>query len=710
MLTVVPIKSSSVSKGYYLQQDGGYYIENQEDKTLYQWYGEGADKLGLNDSIDLKVHTEVFSGNLPNGVQIGKRSADGVYQGRPGYDLTFSLNKDLSLIICCSENKALSDYFLQAHISSVKTALNQIEKNTQAKITVDGKTEFQYTKNMIAALCTHFSSRAGDPDIHTHALIANATERSDGNWRALATDMSRQHGFFEMVRDNAVFFGSIYQNEMARATKKMGFSVEPIYKNGLFRIRGFSDDIRDHFSKRRKQIEEIVDALSPNIKINKNLYEQIAKHSKADKEVMGSKEFIKKSKNSMNEFLQHTHTVKGFDDLIDQCKLSIKIKPFSNANNNKKSAEILRDAIDHQLQFQNSLKINQIILKAMSFSIGECSYQDYTKNILELIKSGYLIRNGDGYTTEQSMCKEENLTNLVFKTLPKGMRAQITTPPDQKNMRKTLMDSLSQSRLCVISEPKNLEDKENLLSHLIADLKAQHKSVTLLAANKMIGNHYNGSICSKDESIWKRLKNIAKDDLAKGIHSFLFHYENEIKMPLNNLFSKNGKEVFIVDDAKRLSFDVVQKLLSLTEKRQANIIFLKNNEGKSNLFTGNPFEVIEKIGINKIETSKIYQQSKINIKAQVTIETTNANTLDKQNSRQMQSAKTIANELCLNNEATLVLSSSKKSAEKLNQLIRDELIAMNKIDGKQHSIKISESLYLTEQAQKYWPFPTYSLI
>src|SRR3989338_1542428 len=231
MLSVVPIKQSSIASSYYLKQDGGYYIEDGNNKDLYQWFGKGANDLGLVNIVSNHDYHNVYSGRLPNGVIIGKLMSDGSLRGRPGYDLTFSMNKDISLIICASNDKNLSDYFLKAHINAVKTALTEVEKRIEARTTLDGFTGFETTKNMIASLCTHFSSRAGDADVHTHALIANATKRSDGRWRALATDMSRKNGFFEMIRDNAIYFGALYQNEMSLATQNKGFKIEPIHKN-----------------------------------------------------------------------------------------------------------------------------------------------------------------------------------------------------------------------------------------------------------------------------------------------------------------------------------------------------------------------------------------------------------------------------------------------------------------------------------------------
>ncbi len=123
LLSVVSIKSSSIQSGYYLKQDGGYYIEDATQKNLYQWMGQGAADLGLEGTINEVDHARVFNGVLPGGIEVGKRNVDGTLNGRPGYDLTFSMNKDISLIICCTNNKELKEYFLEAHINAVKTAM-----------------------------------------------------------------------------------------------------------------------------------------------------------------------------------------------------------------------------------------------------------------------------------------------------------------------------------------------------------------------------------------------------------------------------------------------------------------------------------------------------------------------------------------------------------------------------------------------------------
>lgn len=672
MLSVVPIKSSSISSGYYLKQDGNYYIENQKDKELYQWFGKGAKELGLEGAIDLKDYENVYSGKLPNGDMIGKKMPDGSIKGRPGYDLTFSMNKDLSLIICATADKALSDYFLKAHIDAVKTVMIDVEKKVQARTTKDNVTTFETTKNITAALCTHFSSRAGDAEVHTHALVANATKRSDGAWRALATDMSRKNGFFEMIRDNATYFGSLYQNEMAYAAKQKGFEVEAVHKNGMFKIKNFSDAMRDYFSKRRHQIEDIVKTLDQSVQKDKKIFDIVAQHSKAAKEKMDSSSFLEKVKSDMQAYLEKSNDNRSFDDIVNTCKE--KTNPLLKT---PKSAEIaIMDAISHQSQFSVLLDGNKIINKAIAFDLGTSCNADMMTAFNQVLKSQQLFEvENKKYTSEKLIAREKAFIKEV----------------------EGACNNHGQSRLSIIKEPYQLKDKADFLESLISDFEKNKKTVKVLSINKSLSNQHNDYARKNDVGLWDRLKRIGKGDLSVNINSFLHEYEAMTKMPLNNLFVKKASEVFIVDDAQRLSFNSIEKLLSITSKRQSNIIFLKHGEGMQSVLSGNPLEIIEKCNVNQIDVKKFKKTDEAN-KAHIHIDEI------KGADRQKEVSKLIVEKYKDTLSQTLILSHSKSSALKLNHLIRDELILKNKIEGSQIEIKITEPLFLSSEEQKHAQF------
>ena len=707
MLSVVPIKQSSVSSNYYLKQDGGYYIEDGKNEELYQWFGKGAHDLGLNGAINNAEHGKVYLGRLPNGAIVGKPMPDGSIKGRPGYDLTFSMNKDISLIICASNDKNLSDYFLKAHINAVKTTLTEVEKRIEARTTLDGYTGFETTKNMIASLCTHFSSRAGDADVHTHALIANATKRSDGKWRALATDMSRKNGFFEMIRDNAVYFGSLYQNEMACATKNVGFGIEHIHKNGMFKITGFPDDLRDHFSKRRKQIKDIVATLNPAIQQDKKIYDKVAQHSKASKETIDQKSFYEKTKHDVQNYLEKSEGSKNFDDIIRGCIEKGKMLGTLKSHPDIIAQTAIQDAIVEQSKFNVHFDKNKVLQRATTLYFGEVNNHDLQNAFSHIVKSGDLIllKNNE-YTTAALIAREKNMIKSVENAATNHSEIIID---DKKN---SFSDILGKSRFCIITEPNSIKDKNKCLTDLISTLENADKKVKVLTLDKGINQDLKNM---QSSNILDLLKNIAKTDIAINIHAFVKQHEAEISIPLNNIFSKDGKEVFIVDDAKRLDFDTVQKLIDLSGKRKANIIFLKNHNGRHSLLSGNPLELIEKCKINKLDARQLYSDSKNNganknkLPNQITIsEAPNSDKIQsvflKQTSRHKALASLFVSQTNDQIENTIAVSHSKKSTELLNSVIREELKNTGKIGHQQYMIKMLSPVFLGDSEKKQAKF------
>ena len=97
----------------------------------------------------------------------------------------------------------------------------------------------------LAAAYVHRSSRAGDPQLHTHVLIANATKGPDGRWSRL---------YHPAIYEHAKTASYIYEAHLRHElTQRLGVEWEPVVK-GLADIRGFSREEIRRFSTRRAEI------------------------------------------------------------------------------------------------------------------------------------------------------------------------------------------------------------------------------------------------------------------------------------------------------------------------------------------------------------------------------------------------------------------------------------------------------------------------
>ena len=128
--------------------------------------------------MDKALFTELLKGKLPDGSDL-TRIQDGANKHRPGYDLTFSAPKSVSVMAMLGGDKRLID----AHNRAVTEAVRQLETLAATRAMTDGKSETVLTGNLIVAKFNHDTNRNREPQIHTHAVVINATQNGD-KWQS----------------------------------------------------------------------------------------------------------------------------------------------------------------------------------------------------------------------------------------------------------------------------------------------------------------------------------------------------------------------------------------------------------------------------------------------------------------------------------------------------------------------------------------------
>ncbi|ENG4378941.1 conjugative transfer relaxase/helicase TraI [Salmonella enterica subsp. enterica serovar Newport] len=224
MLSISSIKGDSA---YYSHEDNYYASGSLESR----WLGDGAEKLGLKGEVANADMDAIRQGKLPDGTDLS-RMVNGVNKHRSGYDLTFSAPKSVSMIILIGGDTRLLD----AWNRSVENGMKEVEKLISARITDSGKTDTVLTGNMVAALYNHDTSRALDPQIHTHALVFNTTFAED-KWRALASDTRMKTGFGENLYALQVAIGNLVLQPFRQEAEKLGYETVAAGKNGLWELK-----------------------------------------------------------------------------------------------------------------------------------------------------------------------------------------------------------------------------------------------------------------------------------------------------------------------------------------------------------------------------------------------------------------------------------------------------------------------------------------
>ncbi|MEO0763211.1 MAG: MobF family relaxase, partial [Pseudomonadota bacterium] len=220
MLSIGNIGGASAAASYYDRDD--YYTRDELAPSM--WFGQGADAMGLEGIVDKDAFESVLEGYVPGSNDRVGYENDGNWIHRGGFDATFSAPKSVSILAEVGGDTRL----VRAHDRAVEIALSKIERDLlQYRVKEAGGHRHERADNMIAAVYRHDLSRDLDPQLHSHAVIANMTRTARG-WRSLSTERLFRH---------SKEVGVAYQQALALEVRALGYEVEQ-KANGTFEIPG----------------------------------------------------------------------------------------------------------------------------------------------------------------------------------------------------------------------------------------------------------------------------------------------------------------------------------------------------------------------------------------------------------------------------------------------------------------------------------------
>jgi len=224
-----------------------YYVGSGEAPGV--WHGRWAAELGLVGVVEedplraiVAGHDRASGTDLLAGQRARKVNA---------FDATFSAPKSASLLWAFGPPEVATTVSI-AHVEAVTVALDYLERKAAfARQQVDGVRSRVPTHGWAVATFVHRTSRAGDPQLHTHCVIPNIVRRPDGSH--CSVDGGPLH-------DWAKAAGSIYQEELRRTlTERLEVTWGPD-RHGCREMVGFTPTHLRTFSKRSVEIEAYLEA------------------------------------------------------------------------------------------------------------------------------------------------------------------------------------------------------------------------------------------------------------------------------------------------------------------------------------------------------------------------------------------------------------------------------------------------------------------
>jgi conjugative relaxase-like TrwC/TraI family protein len=236
-----------------------YYVrevaENREEylsghgESPGRWLGRGAAALSQEGVASTEAFVRMFHGRHPDtGEVLGRPHGE---HGVPAFDVVLRPTKSVSLLYGLGDAKVAAQV-LEAHHEGTEQALSYLEDHVGARRGHGGH-EHVEGNGLLAVGFDHRTSRAGDPLLHTHVIVANRVQGPDGRWTALdGRDLYRHR-----LAADAIYRGG-YQRALSRS---LGVAWSEPDRWGNRELAGMTDQLIKAFSKRADAIDCEVERL-----------------------------------------------------------------------------------------------------------------------------------------------------------------------------------------------------------------------------------------------------------------------------------------------------------------------------------------------------------------------------------------------------------------------------------------------------------------
>jgi conjugative relaxase-like TrwC/TraI family protein len=225
---------------YYVEGQLGYYLDRGEPPG--SWRGQGAARLGLDGVVDEDDFLDLMAGVDPrSGCPLGTRHTERTVRG---FDVTCSAPKSASVLFAVGD-EAVRQQMIESHDAAVDAVVDWIEGHAHCRYRVNGKVRVFDADGITAAVFRQHTSRALDPQLHTHVVIVNRVLSTDGRWLALDGRTIK--------RDQQTLSRLYHAGLRAELTGRLGVRWrEPV--NGIAEMADIQDDVLAEFSQRTEAV------------------------------------------------------------------------------------------------------------------------------------------------------------------------------------------------------------------------------------------------------------------------------------------------------------------------------------------------------------------------------------------------------------------------------------------------------------------------
>jgi conjugative relaxase-like TrwC/TraI family protein len=685
MLTISKPISSGQAQTYHAKEftsaEQNYW--KQGDTILGEWQGQLAEKYGLVGAIDAQHFARLSEGQNPHTAeQLVKHRkaqeytvADGStvkpVEHRAGWDATFSAPKSVSLTALVGGD----DRVREAHRQAVTIALTELERYTQARI--GGNHPAETTGKFIVAKFEHDTARPVDgyaaPQLHTHAVIFNMTERADGSTRAL-----QERGFF----DTQQFATAVYQSELTFRLRNLGYEIEA-GKSGAPDVKGYTAEYLEASSPRRQQIEEAIARSG----FSGPEAAQIAAHNTRDrKEIHTPAEVLAAHKQIAAEFGNQA------DRVVREARERAQGMTYNRVPDAPlRAQEAVSFAKDRSFEREAVTDERDIMRDALRRSMGDVTYGQVRDNFEQRHSSGeFRIVNAVKHSTGRQFTTRETIA-AELATVGHMQRGQNTVEPillkDQATAQSATREFLNPAQCRAIEEVLTTHDRV----HGLQGLAGTGKTATLETIRE--GAERNGYAVEGFAPTSRAAHQLRDAGIsAATLQSFLARGGED-----QSRGDPDRRHLYMVDESSLASTRQMQAFMEKIGP-QDRVLLIGDTRQHQGVDAGKPFEQMQQAGMQTSQLDQIMRQKDPELLRVVEHfarnETATGVSLLQQQGRvteipdNAQRIEAIAKDYAGKPENTLVVSPDNASRRDINDAIRNELKGSGIVSQDDHRMDV----------------------
>jgi conjugative relaxase-like TrwC/TraI family protein len=695
MLTISKPLSAGQAQTYHQKEftskEQNYW--SQRGVIAGEWQGRLAEQFGLAGMVSAEDFAKLSQGRHPQtGEQLVRQRASYEYQDadgktiktmehRAGWDATFSAPKSVSLTALVGGDERIRE----AHRESVQVALDQLEHYTQARI--GGNHPPETTGRFIAAKFEHDTARPVDgyvaPQLHTHAVVFNVTERDNGQPRAIQP---------QSLFASQQFATAIYQSELTYRLRQLGYEITA-GRSGAPEIKGYTQEYLDASSPRSQQIREYLERTGRSGKEAA----EIAAHSTRDRKEIHSPGEVMAAHRKLAADFGHQA------DAVVRAARERSQHQEKPANSFDRVRESLTFSRDKNFEREAVVDERALMRDGLRRGMGEITHGQVRANLDARLASGefQMVERPKGFPSRHfTTAKTIEAEHEILQRMRDGQnQAEPVLSRPQAIAVADHHPHLNRTQQSVVEDVLSSPDRIQGIQGFAGSGKTTTLTVIRSAAERQ-GYQVEGFAPTSRAA--RQLKEAGIE--AGTLQAFLVRGQKYERKP-------EQKRLFFIDESSLASTNQIREFVSRLGAYD-RVLLVGDTRQHQGVEAGRPFEQLQEAGMRTAKLDEIVRQQEPGLKSAVELLATGkiSAALDslqqqgrvKEIPNAEERVRTIAKSYVESPVNTLIVSPDNASRRDLNVAVRQELKANGSLAPEDHTFRVLVQRQDMTGAERTW--------